>query len=112
MNEAIATENTNWTDERIIDLVRKLRNDLIRDFLDERNIIAFLALQYNRKELSAVKITLMKHELKQMRIQPVDARHYQPLIHQIRETGTASISTRHEELFIKDVEQILKKYAL
>jgi hypothetical protein len=31
-----------WTDERILDLVRKLRNDLIKDFLDERILVPWL----------------------------------------------------------------------
>jgi hypothetical protein len=100
-----------WSDEQILDLIRNLRNDLIKDFLDERNLVAYFAETYNRKELTAVKIGLMKKELKQLLIDPVDTKHYEGLIQHIQETGTASISTMYEGLFLRDMERIFKRYA-
>jgi hypothetical protein len=35
--------HTKWSDEAIIDLIRQLRNDLIKDFLDERFLKEYLS---------------------------------------------------------------------
>jgi hypothetical protein len=35
-----------WSDETILDLIRNLRNDLIKDFLDERFLKEYLANTY------------------------------------------------------------------
>lgn len=110
MEEINTTGSVTWSDEQILDLVRKLRNDLIKDFLDERNLIAFFAEQYNRKELNAARVELIKKELKGFLIEPVDKEHYKELIDQLRETGTASITGHHEELFHNDVTRVLKRF--
>ena len=64
------TLNTQWTDENIIDLVRKLRNDLIKDFLDERMLNEYMATQFRVKDLSPVKLEFIKKELKELLISP------------------------------------------
>src|SRR5690606_40144517 len=66
-----------WTDERIRDLVRKLRNDLIKDFLDERILVPWLKDRYQVPDLSPVKVQLIRKELKTLLISPVDIHHYQ-----------------------------------
>lgn len=109
-NENITTGSVKWTDESITDLIRKLRNDLIKDFLDERNLIAYFAEQYNRKEITTVKIQFMKKDLKELLIAPVDLRHYASLVEQIRLSDSASITEKHDQLFYKEVEMILKRY--
>ena len=56
--------NTQWTDERIIDLVRKLRNDLIKDFLDERHLKEYVDQQFRVRDLSPVKVEFIKKILR------------------------------------------------
>ncbi len=102
--------NTQWTEDRILDLVRKLRNDLIKDFLDERHLKAYLANQFRVNELSNIKIEFIKKDLKELLISPVNTNHYQSLIDQIRETDTAGISETNEPLFYKELEVIFKRY--
>ena len=102
--------NTQWTEDRILDLVRKLRNDLIKDFLDERHLKAYLASQFRVNELSNIKIEFIKKDLKELLISPVNTNHYQSLIDQIRETDTAGISETNEPLFYKELEVIFKRY--
>ena len=101
---------SDWTENGIIDLIRKLRNDLIKDFLDERNLQYYFEQHYNRRELSPVKIEFIKKELKELLIAPVDALHYQPLIEQIKQTSTASIEAGNDRLFYQELERIFRKY--
>ncbi|HEU5146830.1 MAG TPA: hypothetical protein VFT90_08950 [Chryseosolibacter sp.] len=102
--------NTQWTEDRILDLVRKLRNDLIKDFLDERHLKAYLLDQFRVTELSNVKIEFIKKDLKELLISPVNTNHYQQLIEQIRATDSAGITETNEPLFYKELELIFKKY--
>lgn len=102
--------DTQWTDERIIDLVRKLRNDLIKDFLDERHLKEYVDQQFKVRELNAVKVEFIKKDLKELMISPVNLNHYGPLISQIRLTDSAAITEVNEQLFYKEVEGILKRY--
>ena len=101
---------TQWTDDRILELVRKLRNDLIKDFLDERFLKTYVSNEFRVSELSAIKIEFIKKELKELLIAPVNTVHYQSLIDQIRETDSAAISETNEPLFCRELEIILKKY--
>jgi hypothetical protein len=102
--------NTQWTDERILELVRKLRNDLIKDFLDERHLKEYLASQFRVNDLSNIKIEFIKKDLKELLISPVNTNHYQGLIDQIRETDSAGLTETNESLFYKELENIFKKY--
>jgi len=102
--------NTQWTDERILELVRKLRNDLIKDFLDERHLKEYVASQFRVNDLSQIKIEFIKRDLKELLISPVNTNHYQGLIDQIRETDSAGLTETNETLFYKELELIFKKY--
>lgn len=102
--------NTQWTDERILELVRKLRNDLIKDFLDERHLKEYLSSQFRVNDLSNIKIEFIKKDLKELLISPVNTNHYQGLIDQIRETDSAGLTETNEDLFYKELENIFKRY--
>lgn len=102
--------NTEWTDQSVIDLVRKLRNDLIKDFLDERFLKTYITSNYGVRELTNVKIELIKKALKELLITPVDTTHYQGLITQIKTTDSAALTETNEQLFYKEIEMILKRY--
>jgi hypothetical protein len=104
------TINTQWTDESIIELVRKLRNDLIKDFLDERFLKEYIASHFRVRELSNVKIEFIKKELKELLISPVNTAHYQPLINHIKLTDSAALTENNEQLFYKEIENLFKRY--
>lgn len=106
----INTTKTQWTDERIIDLVRKLRNDLIKDFLDERNLKDYMENQYRIHDLSIIKIEFIKRDLKELLIAPVNITHYDPVISQIKTTDSAALTENNEQLFYKELESIFKRY--
>jgi hypothetical protein len=99
-----------WTDENVLDLVRKVRNDLIKDFLDDRFLKQYLHQEFGIRELSAVKIEFIRTSLKELLIQPVDVIHYEPIIRQIRDTDTASLTEKNEELFYQEIDRTLKNY--
>jgi hypothetical protein len=99
-----------WSNETIIDLIRKVRNDLIKDFLDERFLQQYVETSYNIKGLSPIKVEFIKSNLKELLIMPVDVAHYQVVIDRIRENDSASLSEGNDALFYKEVETILKKY--
>jgi hypothetical protein len=102
--------NTKWTQERILELVRKLRNDLIKDFLDERYLKEYLSRNFRVNELSNVKLEFIKKALKELLISPVNMNHYQPLIEQIRETDSAGLTETNEALFYRELDMIFKRY--
>lgn len=102
--------STQWTEDRILELVRKLRNDLIKDFLDERHLKSYLSNQFRVTELSNIKVEFIKKDLKELLISPVNTTHYQPLIEQIRDTDSAAITETNEPLFYKELELIFKRY--
>jgi hypothetical protein len=104
------TINSQWTDESIIDVVRKVRNDLIKDFLDERFLKEYVLTQFNVRELSNVRIELIKKELKELLISPVNTKHYESLISHIRLTDSASLTENNERLFYKEMEAHIKRF--
>jgi hypothetical protein len=106
----INTAKTQWTDERIIDLIRKLRNDLIKDFLDERHLKEYLDQQFRIRDLSIIKVEFIKRDLKELLISPVNVNHYESVINQIKTTDSAAITESNEQFFYKEVETILKRY--
>jgi hypothetical protein len=104
------TFTSKWSDETILDLIRNLRNDLIKDFLDERFLKEYLANTYGIREISNVKVEFIKKELKSLLIAPVNVVHYKPVIEKIRLSDTASLSEGNEQLFYAEIETILKAY--
>jgi hypothetical protein len=104
------TLTSKWSDESIIDIIRNLRNDLIKDFLDERYLKEYAANTFGLREISNVKIEFVKKELKELLIAPVNVAHYQPVIEKIRLSDTASLSEGNEQLFYAEVDTILKNY--
>lgn len=102
--------NIKWTDERILELVRKLRNDLIKDFLDERYLKEYLSTNFRVTDLSTIKVEFIKRALKELLISPVNTNHYQALIDQIRETDSAGLTESNEPLFYKELDPIFKRF--
>jgi hypothetical protein len=95
----------------IVDVIRKLRNDLIKDFLDERNLIMYLSEQFRVMELSAIKVEFIKKDLKGLLIAPVDVAWYKAIIDDYSSHGSASLTTEgHEKLFYKEIEAIIKRH--
>jgi hypothetical protein len=95
--------------ERIIDLVREIRNGLIRDFLQDEILKTYFKEQYN-KDLSQIKLEFLKRDLKELLTSPMDLPHYSLLIKQVQEQNSASIASSNHELFYKELESIFKKY--
>lgn len=104
------TKQTAWTRANTIELIRGLRNELIKDFLDERYLIEYLSGRYNKKELSNARMEFVRKELKELLIAPVDIEHYSRLIQEIEKDNTTSISNKNDSLFYKEIEKILMKY--
>ena len=92
------------------EIVLKLRNDLIKDFLDERNLIEYLSREYRMMDVSRVKVEFIKRDLKLLIQSPLDKERYREVLETISETGSAALSQGNEKLFYKEIEQILKKY--
>ena len=92
------------------ELVLKLRNDLIKDFLDERNLITYLSKEFRMMDISRVKVEFIKRDLKLLLQSSLDETHYQEVLETITETGSAALSQGNEKVFYKEIEGILKKY--
>ena len=108
--ETTAPPVARWTDENIIDLIRRFRNDRIKDFLDERHLKEYVSSRFHVRDLTPVKIELIKMALKEHLISPVDLEYYKGIIEHIRQTDTANLKDEDEPLFNRETEQILKRY--
>lgn len=100
---------TRISTERIIDLVREVRNGLVRDFLSDENVKSYFKEQY-KKDLSIIKLEFLKRDLRELLTSPVDLSHYALLIKQMQDMNTASITSSNHSLFYKELERIFKKY--
>ena len=109
MQKEIKTEGVVLSMERIIELVKSLRNDLIRELLDQDKLDDYFAERFS-KPLSRVRKEFALRELKELAAQPVDLVHYAKLISQMRDTNTASISKENHTLFFEQLDSLLKKY--
>jgi len=94
----------------IVELITKLRNDLIRDFLDERFLKEYFQTKYHIADISNVKVEFIKKELKDLYLSPVNTEHYKPLIDEIQTNDRTSLAEGNEQLFYKEIESIFYKY--
>lgn len=99
-----------WSEENIIGLIRKLRNDLIKDFLDDQHLKEYILRNFNNQVMPPIKLELLKQDLKRLLSTPVDVAHYSGLMKLIQETDTASLSEGNEQLFYSEVENVIKDY--
>jgi ribosomal protein L29 len=97
--------------EKIIDLIRALRNELVKDVLKDEELSQHYKTQFN-KELSNIKKEFLKRDLRELLISPVDLVHYAGLINQMKETGTASITEKNHSFFYHELNGIFKKYSI
>ncbi|HEY8936888.1 MAG TPA: hypothetical protein VIM65_16795 [Cyclobacteriaceae bacterium] len=95
--------------EKIIDLVRQIRNDLVKDFMKGENIQAWFIKNYD-KPISKIKREFLIRDLQELLIIPVDLVHYASLIKEIMDTNTANISKGNEGLFYQEIEKLFEKY--
>jgi hypothetical protein len=112
-----STEENNMTEaqteklsvEKVIDLVRQVRNDLVKDFLIKDNAQNYFAEHYN-KPLSTIKLEFLRRDLSELLISPVDLVHYSALIKAIRDTNCANLSNGNNDLFYRELDVIFSKY--
>jgi hypothetical protein len=94
----------------ILELIKKVRNDLIRDFLDERFLREYVQSKYHHSEVSAVKVQFIRKGLKELYASDINRAHYKPLIDEIQAHERVSLSEGNEVLFYRDVESIFERY--
>lgn len=104
-----AIKNTRPPEETGIEMIQRRRDDLFKDFLDERYIKEYLALKYNVKDLSNVKIEFIKKGVKELLLVPVDVRHYESIFATIIESEGV-VSTEGNQLFYAEIEKVLMRY--
>ncbi len=93
----------------IVELIQKLRNDLIRDFLDERFLKDYVQSKYHHSDISNIKLEFIRKDLKDLYLSAVNTNHYKPLIDEIQSHERTSL-VGNEQLFYRDVESIFEKY--
>jgi hypothetical protein len=96
--------------EKIIDIIRLIRNDLVKEYLQDEQLLSYYREKFN-KELTNVKKEFLKRDLKELLIAPVDLVHYSKLITQLKETNSASLSEKNNTLFYEELDRIFKKYS-
>lgn len=104
------TLNEKLSEDAILAIIRDVRNSLIKDYLDERNLREYFTSRYSVQDLSNVKVEFIKRDLREYLIAPVSVGHYQPIIDHIRESGSAALAEGNDQLFYKDLENIFRNY--
>lgn len=94
----------------IVELIKKLRNDLIRDFLDERVLKEYVQTKYHHSDLNSIKLEFIRKDLKELYASPINDAHYKPLIEEIQNHERTSLVEGNEQLFYRDIESIFEKY--
>jgi hypothetical protein len=94
----------------VVDKIRGLRNDLIKDFLDERYLMEYLQSRYRQIDISKVKVEFIKKDLKQLLISPVNVEHYKTILEDFKANESFSLSEGNEAFFYKEIEAVLKRY--
>ena len=103
-------KNTEQSEESSTDLVQKLRNDVLKDFLDERYLREYIVTRYNMREVSNVKIEFAKKGLRELLSSPLDVAHYEPVLTSLRDSGPSSIEEGNEPLVRQEVDKVLMQY--
>ncbi len=93
-----------------VDLIQKIRNDLVKDFLDERFMKEYFAEHYHVQELSNVKVEFIKKELKELLQVPLDKVHYDAILSRLSETDATTLADGDDQLFYAEVEKVLRRY--
>jgi hypothetical protein len=100
-------ESISLSIEKIVDLIRTLRNDLAKDFLKDEVLTNYYRDNFH-KELTLVKKEFIKRELKELLISPVDLAYYAGLINHLRETQ--AVAEKNDPYFYADIDRIIAKY--
>lgn len=85
------------------------RNDLIKDFLDERHLRAHFASRFNIQELSNRKVEFIKKALMEKLEEPLNEKHYETLIQDLRD-GTLELTEENNQLIYNELELIFRNY--
>jgi hypothetical protein len=96
--------------EKIIDVIRSVRNDLVKEHLQDERLSYHYKDKF-RKELTNVKKEFLKRDLKELLIAPVDLAHYSKVITQLRETNSVSLSEKNNAFFYEELDRIFSKYS-
>lgn len=96
--------------EAITQTVHMLRNSWLTKLLsDDQSLLKFLSRQFDVHALSDVKKEFLKRELNLLRSSPLDHKHYDPLIREVKERGGTEL-VGSNQLFLQEVEPIILKY--
>ena len=101
---------TQTSEENSVDLVKKLRSDLLKDFLDERYLKEYISKKFNVRELSNVKIEFIKKGLKELLQEPIDLTKYEGILSNIKETEGDSLADGDDQIFYTEIESVLRRH--
>ena len=101
-----------FSDVDRIDHIRTVRNELIKNFLNDVVLIDYFEKQFNHKHLNSRRLEFIKKELRDLLIAPVDLAHYAPLLLEMKQQNSTTISADHEKLFYAELDPMFSRYVL
>ncbi len=104
-----STQFEKLSTEKIIELIKKMRDDLINHFFIVDNLESYFKSKYE-KPLSDIKREFLLRDLKALMTSPVDLVHYATLIKEIKQGSSSNPVNAKDELFYKELELIFDKY--
>lgn len=100
---------TQSSEENSVDLIKKLRSDLLKDFLDERYLKEYISKKFNVRELSNVRIEFIKRGLKELLQEPIDLSKYEEVLTIIKDTDGETLADGEDQVFYAEIENVLRR---
>lgn len=96
-------------EENNIELVRRLRSDLLKDFLDDRYLKEYISKKFNVRDVSNIRIEFIRKGLKELLQEPVDLGKYEAVLANLKDTDGESLAEGDEQVFYTEIENVLKR---
>lgn len=111
MEKGQTAQGTNISIEDIITDIRKERDSLATNLINDSFLLAFVEEHFDTFFLGSVKLEFIKRDLKELRNSSLDLAHYSTLIRQQRDSSKNEVVKEHP-LFLQEMFVIFKKYNL
>ncbi len=102
-------KNAHASRENSIELIVRLRSDLLKDFLDDRYLKEYVSKKFNVRDLSNVRVELIRKGLKELLQEPLDLAKYETVLANVAETGGQALGDGDDQVIYTEIENILKR---
>lgn len=108
-NHSVQEATTQVSIEKMILMIREVRDRQIDDLIKDASLMSFLEEHYETFAISAVKKEFLKRDLKELQRSSLDLAHYSSLIKQMKE-AKIPVDLHNHPLVLKELKTLFQKY--